>query len=68
MRFSIYRADTICDRQTTDRRTDRQTDRQTDGRPGKNIMSPDPKGGGEDIIIQATVKYSDQTALIQRLD
>ena len=25
--------------------TDRQTDRQTDGRPGKNNMSPDPKGG-----------------------
>ena len=22
------------------------TDRQTDGRPGKNNMSPDPKGGG----------------------
>ena len=28
--------------------TDRQADRQTDGRPGKNNMSPDPKGG--DII------------------
>ena len=25
--------------------TDRQTDGQTDGRPGKNNMSPDPKGG-----------------------
>ena len=29
----------------TDRQTDRQTDGQTDGRPGKNNMSPDPKGG-----------------------
>ena len=29
----------------TDRQTDRQTDRHTDGRPGKNNMSPDPKGG-----------------------
>ena len=25
--------------------TDRQTDRRTDRRPGKNNMSPDPKGG-----------------------
>ena len=25
--------------------TDRQTDGRTDGRPGKNNMSPDPKGG-----------------------
>ena len=33
----------------TDRQTDGRTDRQTDGRPGKNKMSPDPKGG--DIII-----------------
>ena len=29
----------------TDRGTDRRTDRQTDRRPGKNNMSPDPKGG-----------------------
>ena len=37
----------MTDRQA-DRRTDRQMDRRTDGRPGKNNMSPDPKGG--DII------------------
>ena len=38
----------VTDRQTdrqTDGQTDRQTDGQTDGRPGKNNMSPDPKGG-----------------------
>ena len=29
----------------TDRQTDGRTDRQTDGRPGKNDMSPAPKGG-----------------------
>ena len=40
----IERTRFVTDRQT-DRRTDRQTDRQTDGRPGKNNMSPDPKGG-----------------------
>ena len=34
----------MTDRQT-DRQTDGQTDRRTDGRPGKNNMSPDPKGG-----------------------
>ena len=45
--------------------TDRQTDRQTDGRPGKNNMSPDPKGGRHNIAFkdiknfykQLTVNY-----------
>ena len=44
----IERTQFVTDRQTdrrTDRRTDGQTDGQTDGRPGKNNMSPDPKGG-----------------------
>ena len=30
--------------------TDRQTDGQTDGRPGKNNMSPDPKGGRHNTV------------------
>ena len=37
----------ICDRKT-DRLTEGRTDRRT---PGKNKMSPDPEGGGGDIII-----------------
>ena len=44
LRFSSYRADTICDG---------QTDRQTDRRTGKNTMSPDPVGGGGGDIIQS---------------
>ena len=36
----------------TDRQTDRRTDGQTDGRPGKNNMSPDPKGGRHNIGIK----------------
>ena len=43
----IERTRFVTDRQT-DRQMDGQTDRQTDGRPRKNNMSPDPKGG--DII------------------
>ena len=46
MRFSSYRADTICDRQT-DRQTDGQTDRQTDAR-GKTLCLPTLKGGDID--------------------
>ena len=34
----------------TDRQTDGQTDRRTDRRPGKNNMSPDPKGGRHNNI------------------
>ena len=36
----------------TDRQTDGQTDRRTDGCPGKNNMSPDPKGGRHYCTIQ----------------
>ena len=44
----IERTRFVTDRQT-DGQTDRQTDRQTDGRPGKNNMSPDPKGGRHNV-------------------
>ena len=40
----IERTRFVTDRQT-DGQTDRRTDEQTDRRPGKNNMSPDPKGG-----------------------
>ena len=30
--------------------TDRETDGQTDGRPGKNNMSPNPKGGRHNLM------------------
>ena len=40
----IERTRFVTDRQT-DGQTDTQTNGQTDGRPGKNNMSPDPKGG-----------------------
>ena len=34
--------------------TDRQTDRQTDGCTGKTNMSPDPEGGGDIILKEAS--------------
>ena len=43
-----FREDSLRGFQVTERTrfvTDRQTDRQTDRRPGKNSMSPNPKGG-----------------------
>ena len=48
----IERTRFVTDRQT-DGRTDRRTDRQTDRRPGKNNMSPDPKGGRHNSDILA---------------
>ena len=37
--------------------TDRRTDRRTDGRPGKNNMSPDPKGGRHNNTNDPQKKY-----------
>ena len=42
----------MTDRQTNGQ-TDGRTDGQTDGRPGKNKMSPDPKGGRLNNFITA---------------
>ena len=66
----IERTRFVTDRQTerqtdgqTDRQTDRRTDRQTDRRPGKNNMSPDPKGGRHDnkqyecLCLTSTAKW-----------
>ena len=43
--------------------TDRRTDRQTDGRPGKNNMSPDPKGGrhneGARVVTLLSINFED---------
>ena len=52
-RFSSYRADTICDRQT-DGRTDRRTDGQTDTR-GKTICLPTLKGGDIKILLKFSI-------------
>ena len=43
--------------------TDRRTDRQTDERPGKNNMSPDPKGGrhneGARVVTTLSINFED---------
>ena len=44
--FQVIERFTICDR---------QTDRQTNGCPGKNYMSPDPKGGRHNDAQQTLV-------------
>ena len=52
-RFSSYRADTICDRQT-DGRKDRRT--------GKNNMSPDPVGGRHNTQARVMVLVHDTSS------
>ena len=50
----------------TDRQTDRRTDGQTDGRPGKNNMSPDPKGGRHNLAQGASncVHFPKKSSLV----
>ena len=48
----------------TDRQMDRQMDGQTDRRPGKNNMSPDPKGVDIIIIILLVSLYNSEIKMV----
>ena len=47
--------------------TDRQTDRQTGGRPGKNNMSPDLKGGRRNDCILILMSFDIYTPVLLNL-